>query len=58
MLYRDGVFVNVVCPGWVRTPMTDLEERRVPPHCCRANAAAESLLLPSDFGQAYASGTP
>jgi short-subunit dehydrogenase len=27
LLYRDGIFVNVVCPGYVESPMTDIETK-------------------------------
>jgi len=31
LLYRDGIFVNVICPGFVESPMTDVnKEYRMP----------------------------
>lgn len=27
LLYRDGIAVNVICPGFVESPMTDIEKK-------------------------------
>lgn len=54
---RDGIRVNSVCPGWIRTPMTDgYFDAQPDPDAARAEVAAKTPLgrlgQPGDIAQA------
>lgn len=54
---RDGIRVNAVCPGWIRTPMTDgYFDSQADPDAARAEVARKTPLgrlgRPSDIANA------